>query len=67
LQVNHTQKSVDELAPAHRAMEKEHEESTKVKNINTIELGRFDVDTWYFSPYPEEFARQSKLFLCEFW
>lgn len=48
------------------ALEKEHEEITKVKNINTIEIGRYEIDTWYFSPYPEEFAKCSKLYLCEF-
>ena len=31
----------------------------QVKNINLIELGRFEIDTWYFSPYPEE--------LCKMW
>lgn len=46
--------------------EKEHEEITKVKNVNTIEFGRYEIDTWYFSPYPEEFSKCSKLFLCEF-
>lgn len=46
--------------------EKEHEEITRVKNINTIEFGKFEIDTWYFSPYPEEFAICSKLYICEF-
>jgi histone acetyltransferase MYST1 len=48
------------------ALEKEHEEVTKVKNINMIELGRYEIDTWYFSPYPEEFAKCDKLYICEF-
>jgi histone acetyltransferase MYST1 len=48
------------------ALEREHEEITKVKNINTIEFGKYEVDTWYFSPYPEEFAVCSKLYICEF-
>ncbi len=48
------------------AAEKQHEEITKVKNINTIEIGRYEIDTWYFSPYPEEFAKCDKLYLCEF-
>jgi len=43
----------------------EHDE-VKVKNIHTIELGRYEVDTWYFSPYPEEFSKCKKLYLCEF-
>jgi len=47
-------------------LEKEHEEVTKVKNIQCIELGKHEIDTWYFSPYPEEFAKCDKLFVCEF-
>ena len=43
-EINHVQSAADE------EMEKEHEESTKVKNIQTIEMGRFEVDarphTW---------------------
>jgi histone acetyltransferase MYST1 len=48
------------------ALEKEHEEITKVKNINVIELGRYEIETWYFSPYPEEYSKCDKLFICEF-
>jgi len=59
------QKSVDEDAKL-SAIEKEHEEITKVKNINVVELGRYEIDAWYFSPYPEEFSKCDKLYLCEF-
>merc|ERR1712130_16336 len=31
-----------------------------------IQFGRFDITTWYSSPYPQEYARLPKLFLCEF-
>jgi len=48
------------------ALEREHEEITKVKNINAIEIGRYEIDTWYFSPYPEEFAKCPILYICEF-
>lgn len=34
---------------------REHEEFTKVKNIERIELGRYEMETWYFSPFPDEF------------
>ena len=34
---------------------REHEEFTKVKNIERIELGRYEMETWYFSPFPPEF------------
>ncbi|KAL0351417.1 UNVERIFIED_CONTAM: Histone acetyltransferase of the MYST family 2 [Sesamum calycinum] len=45
---------------------REHEEFTKVKNIATIELGRYEIDTWYFSPFPPEYHDCTKLFFCEF-
>ena len=34
---------------------REHEEFTKVKNVERIELGRFEMETWYFSPLPPEY------------
>lgn len=45
---------------------REHEEFTKVKNISKIELGRYEIDTWYFSPFPPEYNDCNKLFFCEF-
>jgi len=62
----HGPQSIDELDPRTAALEKEHEEVTKVKNIDVIEFGRYEIDTWYFSPYPEEYSNCSKLFICEF-
>ena len=32
----------------------EHEEITKIKNVDKLELGRYIIDTWYFSPIPDE-------------
>jgi hypothetical protein len=29
-------------------------------------LGKYEISTWYSSPYPHEFASVTKLFLCEF-
>ena len=46
--------------------EKEHEEITKVKNIQQIVLGKYQIDTWYFSPYPDEYCNGEKMYLCEF-
>jgi hypothetical protein len=34
---------------------REHEEFTKVKNIDVIQLGMHEMDTWYFSPFPPEY------------
>jgi len=34
--------------------------------IKKLEVGRFEINTWYSSPYPEEYARLPKIYLCEF-
>ncbi|GAB6027413.1 Histone acetyltransferase kat7, variant 3 [Chamberlinius hualienensis] len=36
------------------------------EGIKTAEMGRYEMDVWYQSPYPEEFARLSKIYLCEY-
>ena len=47
-------------------MEKEREEITKLKNIETIYLGNYKIGTWYYSPYPDEYKHVSCMYLCEF-
>ncbi|KAI8927414.1 hypothetical protein BC831DRAFT_452281 [Entophlyctis helioformis] len=41
-------------------------EIARVKNINRICMGKFEVETWYFSPYPESLVEMDPLHLCEF-
>ncbi|WAR19113.1 LOW QUALITY PROTEIN: ARI4B-like protein [Mya arenaria] len=36
---------------------------TRMKNIELIELGRFRIKPWYFSPYPQNLCLLAKLFL----
>ncbi|XP_051778916.1 histone acetyltransferase KAT6B isoform X2 [Erpetoichthys calabaricus] len=31
-----------------------------------IEFGKYEIHTWYSSPYPQEYSRLHKLYLCEF-
>lgn len=54
------------MDPTTAALEKEHEALTKVKYINKIHIGKYEIDTWYFSPYPEEYGKQPKLWICEY-
>ncbi|KAA0188438.1 Histone acetyltransferase, partial [Fasciolopsis buskii] len=39
---------------------------TRVKFIDHIQFGKYEIDTWYFSPYPEEYRRLNKLWICEY-
>lgn len=36
------------------------------KSPAMIEFGKYEIKTWYSSPYPQEYAMQPKLYLCEF-
>lgn len=31
-----------------------------------IEMGKWEMEVWYQSPYPEEYSRAPKLYLCEY-
>ena len=41
-------------------------EISRVKNIKMIQLGKYEIETWYFSPYPEEYSFMDLLYICEF-
>jgi histone acetyltransferase MYST1 len=59
----------DEHEGMDEASIKEHEEVTKIKNINKIEIGRYIMDTWYFSPFPKEYYPDGvtdMMYFCEF-
>jgi len=45
---------------------KEHEEATKVKNINRMCIGKWMMETWYFSPFGKEYDGTDVLYVCEF-
>jgi len=47
----------------------EHEEITKVKNINYVQFGKYKIECWYFSPFPEDYLLEAPiecLYFCEF-
>lgn len=39
---------------------------SNMKSPSMIEFGKYEIKTWYSSPYPQEYAMQPKLYLCEF-
>lgn len=52
-----------------KAAEQLQETAKDVKmryGIKCIDLGRFEIDVWYGSPYPEEYRYLPKLYICEF-
>lgn len=38
----------------------------KEDKIDIIQFGPYEIDTWYSSPYPQEYLTNSKIFICEY-
>lgn len=43
-----------------------HEQATKIKTIEYVQIGKFKCETWYFSPYPEGYHHIDCLFICHY-
>lgn len=48
------------------SMTQSHSEISRVKNLNKLQIGKHEVESWYFSPYPAEYAHLPILYICEF-
>ncbi|ODN83209.1 histone acetyltransferase ESA1 [Cryptococcus amylolentus CBS 6039] len=48
------------------SMTQSHSEVSRVKNLDKLQMGKHEVETWYFSPYPIEYAHLPVLHICEF-
>ena len=64
-------RELDEHEGIDEAGLREHEEVTKVKNVSSIEMGQYRMETWYFSPLPKELLASCGgiidiLYVCEF-
>lgn len=47
-------------------LEAEHHEITKVKNISKIIMGKYEVEAWYYSPFPPPYNQSETLYICEY-
>ncbi|CAJ0578313.1 unnamed protein product, partial [Mesorhabditis spiculigera] len=63
---NHLSSGIQHLGATSAKLEKEFEERTKVRNVESIVLGKWEINPWYWSPYPAPFDTASRLFICEF-
>ncbi|ORX39859.1 acyl-CoA N-acyltransferase [Kockovaella imperatae] len=48
------------------SMTQSHSEISRVKNLDKLQIGKHEVEAWYFSPYPIEYAHLPMLYICEF-
>ncbi|XP_034242523.1 histone acetyltransferase KAT7 [Thrips palmi] len=53
-------------AMASQKMEEDLKTLPFTKGTKYIEMGKHEMEVWYQSPYPDDYARLPKLYLCEF-
>ncbi|KAI0477516.1 hypothetical protein GGR56DRAFT_637675 [Xylariaceae sp. FL0804] len=53
-------------AEAELPIKKSKKNSGPASQIECIEFGGWEIDTWYAAPYPEEYSRNRVLYICEF-
>ncbi|KAK2723381.1 histone acetyltransferase KAT7-like [Artemia franciscana] len=53
-------------AAAGEQLENELKALPPSRGVKCIEMGRFEMNVWYQSPYPDEYIRLPKLYICEF-
>ncbi|KAI1104926.1 hypothetical protein F4804DRAFT_164566 [Jackrogersella minutella] len=53
-------------AEAEVPVKKSRKVSGPASQIECIEFGGWEIDTWYAAPYPEEYSRNRVLYICEF-
>lgn len=53
-------------AEADVPVKKSRKASGPASQIECIEFGGWEIDTWYAAPYPEEYSRNRVLYICEF-
>ena len=39
---------------------------SNIRNIDTIRIGKYDIDCWYYSPYSPSYTKARHLYICEF-
>ncbi|CCK71312.1 NuA4 histone acetyltransferase complex catalytic subunit ESA1 KNAG_0G02560 [Huiozyma naganishii CBS 8797] len=41
-------------------------EVARVRNLNTVVMGEYEIEPWYFSPYPVELTDEDRIFIDDF-
>ena len=48
------------------SMTQNQTEISRVRNLEKIQMGKFEIEPWYFSPYPIDFVDSDMVYICEF-
>ncbi|EGV61693.1 hypothetical protein CANTEDRAFT_124694, partial [Yamadazyma tenuis ATCC 10573] len=59
------QEQIEKKKIPENPMTDEYESSYLKSQIKAIRFRQYEIDTWYTSPYPEEYSQCSTLYICE--
>jgi histone acetyltransferase HTATIP len=48
------------------SMTQNQTEISRVRNLSRVQMGAFEMEPWYFSPYPQSFTDSDMVHICEF-
>jgi histone acetyltransferase HTATIP len=48
------------------SMTQNQAEISRVRNLEKIQMGKYEIEPWYFSPYPAELGEYDMVYICEF-
>ena len=48
------------------SMTQNQTEISRVRNLSRVQMGAYEMEPWYFSPYPIEFTEEDMVHICEF-
>ncbi|KAG0269859.1 K(lysine) acetyltransferase [Linnemannia exigua] len=54
------------ISPHGHGHDHDEEDVPQVRNVEWILYGGYDIATWYYSPYPDEYQDCQRLFICEY-
>ncbi|KAK6531175.1 Histone acetyltransferase [Arthrobotrys megalospora] len=59
------EKEIEKLRTSGSMTQSAHEVA-RVRNLSKLQIGKYEVETWYFSPYPAELTECDVVYICEF-
>lgn len=48
------------------SMTQNQTEISRVRNLSRVQMGKHEMEPWYFSPYPIDFTEEEMVYICEF-
>ncbi|KAF2871730.1 histone acetyltransferase ESA1 [Massariosphaeria phaeospora] len=48
------------------SMTQNQTEISRVRNLEKVQMGKYEIEPWYFSPYPIDFVDSDMVYICEF-